>query len=78
MSEQNIQTLIQQIVETHYDLIWTANVKNATNIEEFEQWATTMAKAHGGVTLRFMFAEDEFEKAYNESIQDEPTEPAAN
>ena len=67
--EQNIQTLIQTIVETHYDLIWTANVKSATNIDEFEAWATQMAKAHAGVTLRFMFSEDEFEKAYNESIQ---------
>lgn len=63
--ENNVQTLIQEIVEAHYDIIWTNNVKNATNIEEFEAWAATMAKMHASATLRYMFTEDEFEKAYN-------------
>lgn len=78
MSEKNVQTLIQEIAEHHLDAIWTTNVKNATNIEEFEQWANTMAKIHTGITLRFMFEEDEFEQAWAKSIEDEPTEPAAN
>ena len=67
--ENNVQTLIQEIVESHYDLIWTNNVKNATNIEEFEAWAATMAKLHASVTLRYMFTEDEFEQAYNATTE---------
>ena len=66
--EKNLPQLIQEIVESHYDLIWTANVKNATDIDEFEKWAATMAKSHAGITLRYMYTEDEFEKAYNESL----------
>ena len=66
--EQNIPQLIKEIVEHHYHLIWETNVKNSTDIDDFEKWAAMMAKMHAGVTLRYMFEADEFEQAYNESI----------
>lgn len=68
--ENNIKTLIQQIVESHYDLIWTMNIKNATDVDEFEAWAKTMAKSHASITLRFMYSEDEFEQLYLASVDE--------
>ncbi len=64
---ENIPQLIKEIVEHHYNLIWETNVKTATDIDEFEKWAMQMAKMHASVTLRYLYTEDEFEKAYNET-----------
>lgn len=73
--EQNnpLPKLIAEIIEHHKDLLWTQNVKNATNIDDFETWCTTMAQMHAVITLKYLFTEEEFENLQNES-----TEPSAN
>lgn len=55
-----IDAIIEKIVELHYDLAWTQNVKNTTNIEEFEKWCLITAQSHAAITLKFMFDEEDF------------------
>ena len=68
---KELPQLIKECIEHHYNVIWENNVRTATDIDQFEKWAATMAKLHASVTLRFLYTEDEFEQAYNATI--EPT-----
>lgn len=61
MKEKVLPQLIKEVIEHHHDLLWSQNVKNATNIEEFEKWCAISARNHAVITLKYLFTDEEFE-----------------